>query len=92
MIYLEPDETFEFTGNISFPGMQIPYELNTFVLKKFILNQLKIGKEENQVVLFYNNCLIDEDNTFDNLKKLYGLGAEEKTIIKFSLKEYIPNE
>ena len=86
--WFEPDETFEYPEEISFPAIHVPYELNTILLKKFIVNQLNLGKDENQVLLIYNNCIIDYDNTFDNLRKLYGLGGEEKTIIKFSLKEY----
>jgi hypothetical protein len=93
-VRLESEETMEITEDLVIPMILIPKELKSISLKKFIWNYLKNKcKSENDIILSYDNCTIDdEDLSVEDLIKLYGIGNNEITSIKYSLKDNKSND
>jgi len=93
-VRLEPEVAIEITEDLVVPIILIPKELKTISLKKFICNYLKNKTIcENDILLSYDNCLIDdEDLSVEDLIKLYGIGNNKITSIKYSLRDWKSND
>lgn len=93
-VRLEPDETIEESEDLLIPNIVLPKELRTIYLKRFIFRNIKTKcKNENNVILSYDNCIIDdEDLSIDDLIKLFGIGVNGITLIKYSLRDISTND